>query len=121
MPREYGRNQRIGSLLQQELAGLIRRELKDPRAADATISEVRVGKDLGHARVFVSVMDAERGTEAAEALNHAAGFLRHRLRENLDLRAIPSLHFVYDDSIRRGVELVELIEKAVREDRERKD
>ena len=41
-------------------------------------------------------------------LNDAAGFLRMQLGKTMKLRTVPQLHFNYDASIRRGVELSSL-------------
>jgi ribosome-binding factor A len=46
-------------------------------------------------------------------LEHAAGFLRSHLSRRLKLRVIPQLHFIYDESIERGMRLSQLIDEAV--------
>ena len=59
MAKEYSRTQRIGDQMQRELAELIRREVKDPRVGLVTITAVDVSRDLGHAKVFITVMGEE--------------------------------------------------------------
>ncbi|WP_339652516.1 ribosome-binding factor A, partial [Halopseudomonas pelagia] len=49
-----------------------------------------------------------------------AGFLRMQLGKVMKLRSVPQLHFHYDESVRRGVHLSSLIERAVAEDRSHK-
>jgi ribosome-binding factor A len=39
----------------------------------------------------------------------------------LKLRVIPQLHFIYDESIERGVRLSQLIDEAVASDRSEKE
>lgn len=121
MAKDYSRTQRIGDQMQRELSLLIQREIKDPRLGMVTITGVEVARDLSHAKVFITVMGKEDSAQEIERnleiLNEAAGFLRMLLGKSMKLRTIPQLHFCYDASIRRGVELSALIERAVAEDR----
>jgi len=111
--REYGREERVGAELQRELALLLRDEVRDPRLNQVTIQEVRVVRDLSHARVFFTVMDRDQARKTEQALNKAAGFLRHSLGERVLMRTIPQLHFEYDHSLEDGMRLSSLIDKAV--------
>ncbi len=107
--------------MQRELALLIQREIKDPRLGLVTITGCDVARDLSHAKVFITVMGQDDNAEVikqnTDILNDAAGFLRMQLGRAMKLRTVPQLHFNYDASIRRGVELSALIERAVAEDR----
>ena len=71
---------------------LLQREMKDPRLGFATITRVETARDLGHARVWVSVLgtDAERD-RTMDALKVATPWLRRRLGERLTLRHVPEL------------------------------
>ena len=111
--REYGREERVGAELHRELALILRDEVRDPRLNRVTIQEVRVVRDLSHARVFFSLMDPDLARKTEQALNKAASFLRRRLGEVVKLRTIPQLHFEYDHSIEQGQRLSSLIEQAV--------
>ncbi|MCW3150667.1 30S ribosome-binding factor RbfA [Stutzerimonas stutzeri] len=125
MTKEFSRTQRIGDQMQRELAQLIQREIKDPRLGLVTITGVDVSRDLSHAKIFITVMgkddDAQAVTHSLRILNDAAGFLRMQLGKVMKLRTVPQLHFNYDASVRRGVELASLIERAVAEDRRHND
>lgn len=113
MRKDSSRLYRISALLKRELAALIGRELADPRVAKATITDVDVAPDLSHAKVFVTHLDGiEHAQSLIKALNHARGFLRHRLAEQIDLRVVPELRFVYDESVERGANLSRLIDEA---------
>ena len=121
MAKDYSRTQRIGDQMQRELASLIQREIKDPRLALVTITGVEVSRDLSHAKVFITVMGKDDDEDAVKdnlrILNDAVGFLRMQLGKAMKLRTVPQLHFSHDASVRRGVELASLIERAVAEDR----
>jgi len=121
MAKDYSRTQRIGDQMQRELALLIQREIKDPRLGLVTITGVDVTRDLSHAKVYITVMGKDDDEQAISTnlhiLGEASGFLRMQLGKAMKVRTIPPLHFLYDASIRRGVELSSLIERAVAEDR----
>lgn len=113
---ESPRSRRVADLIQRELAQLIRDEIKDPRLGMVTVIAVKVSKDLGYAKVYVTTMDEADREISVEILNRAAGFLRHALGDRIDLRTMPSLRFLYDESIERASRLEALIEQARHED-----
>jgi ribosome-binding factor A len=104
------RTDRLDSQLQQELMGLMQREMKDPRIGFATITRVETARDLGHARVWVSVYgtDAER-ERSLSALRDAAPWLRRRLGERLTLRHVPELTIRLDESIASGDRVLRIL------------
>jgi ribosome-binding factor A len=111
--REFGREERVGAELRRELALLLRDEVRDPRLSQVTVQEVRVVRDLSHARVFFTLMDRDQARKTEQALNKAAGFLRKRLGDRVIMRTVPQLHFEYDQSLEHGMRLSSLIEQAV--------
>lgn len=113
--KEFDRKERIGAELQRELAEIIRSEVKDPRLKLVTIQEVRVTRDLSHAKVYFTCFPVdEGGPEQVRLLNgRLAGFLRGQLARRVRLRTVPQLHFVHDESIAQGEHLSRLIEEAV--------
>lgn len=120
MPREFPRARRVEEQLKRLLAELIRREVKDPRVGLITITSAEVTRDLTHAKVFFTPFAGVGDAEAAlEALRHAAGYLRHQVRNQMRLRVAPELDFHIDDSVERGARLSALIHDAVESDRQR--
>jgi ribosome-binding factor A len=111
---EFNRADRVGSAMQRELAVLIR-DLKDLPGGLVTVQEVRVSRDLSHAKVYFTVIGADADHTLAD-LKHAAGYLRRELGHAMRLRSVPELHFVYDTSIADGERLDSLIETAVARD-----
>ena len=122
MAQEYSRTQRVADQIQRELAVLIQQEVKDPRVGMATVSAVEVSRDLSHAKVFVTILnaeeDAEQIKESLKALNSASGFLRGQLGRRMQLRVVPSMRFHYDESLKRGNYLSNLIDQARSKDSE---
>ncbi|MGE5153465.1 MAG: 30S ribosome-binding factor RbfA [Bdellovibrio bacteriovorus] len=115
--KEFDRTERIGAELKRELYQVLRDEVRDPRLASLTVQEVRVARDLSHAKVFFTCFpEDENGREQERLLNgRLAGFLRHALAQRVRLRAMPQLHFVHDESIRSGEHLSALIEQVAGE------
>jgi ribosome-binding factor A len=113
--KEFDRTERIGAELKRVLSTLVRDEVKDPRLANITVHEVRVTRDLAHAKVFYTCFPTdEDAAEQGRLLNgRLAGFLRHGLAQRVRLRTIPQLHFVFDESIGKGERLAALISRAV--------
>lgn len=123
MANENSRTHRVADQMQRELALLIQRDIRDPRLGMITITAVDVSRDLAHAKVYITLMNKDSDDEIAEnlaILKNVAGFLRMQLGKVMKLRSVPQLHFHYDESVRRGVHLSSLIERAVAEDREHK-
>ena len=104
------RTERLDSQIQQELMGLLQREMKDPRIGFATITRVETARDLGHARVWVSVYGTdEEQAKTMEALRVATPWLRRQLGERLQLRTVPQLSRRPDDSIESGDRVLRIL------------
>ena len=104
------RQARVGDLLKQTIAEMIHRKVKDPRVEGITITGVDVSVDLKNARIFFCLMDTSRKDEALDGLKSAAGFLRHELKKELSLRAVPSLFFSFDESFDYGSKIDGILE-----------
>lgn len=114
MGRQTQRLRRIAEQIQRELSEIIRLELKDPRVAMLTLTDVEVSSDLAHAKVFFTMLgDAEALALAQTGLKRAAGFLRSALAKRISTHIVPELQFVHDESVERGVRLSQLIDDAV--------
>jgi ribosome-binding factor A len=121
MPGDSNRRRRVAELLKRELAVLIQQELDDPRFHGVTITAVEVSADLSSARIyFTTLAEDEEAAKSAAALNKAAGFLRRALMGRVVLRGVPQLKFRFDESVKKGMALAGLIERAVAEDSKRK-
>ncbi len=110
MAREYGRNQRIAGQLQRELAVLIQREAEGELGM-ITVSAVDVSPDLKNARVYFTALNLSAEQDVLEReLNARAGFFRHQLARILPLKLMPTLRFVFDQSIARANHLNALLD-----------
>ena len=113
MPREFSRTDRVADLIQRELAMIILQEMKDPRIGLVTIAEIKISKDLVHAKVLVSILNEEHIEQTVKTLNSAAGFLRSVLSKRIAIRIVPHLFFVHDATTLQAEKLTRLIDKSV--------
>ncbi len=101
---------RIADQIQRDVSELIR-DLKDPRIGMVTINAVEISVDYAHASVLFSVLVGDPAA-CETALNEAAGFIRNGLFKRLAIHTVPTLHFKFDRTTERALELSELIAKA---------
>lgn len=108
------RVERVGQLLREEMARLLRRELSDPRVERVTITGVDVTPDLRHATVHVRTLGDETPVEEAiEGLQSAAGYLRGALGRELRLRRIPEFRFEADRTLERAKRIEALLDEVM--------
>lgn len=119
MPKKRSyRTERVADQIQQELANILHFELKDPRLGMLTIIDVEVSRDLGHAKVFYSLLDNRDLTDTQQVLDSSKKYIRKLLAKQMkDMRIVPELHFHYDDSLARGNHLSALIDNAIAQDK----
>jgi ribosome-binding factor A len=108
-----GRNTRLADQIQKDLAGLIQRELDVSRAGLITLTGVELSADYAHAKVYFTVMGAEPEVATA-ALAEKAGWLHSLLFKLLHIHTVPTLRFIHDDQLARGLALSQLIDRANR-------
>ena len=119
MSRVSTRVDKVADLLKKEIALLIQSEVRDPRVGMASVTGVKVSKDLAHASVYVTLLgksNAEEAQEGIEALNKASGFLRSMLAKEVSMRIMPKLKFIYDDTLAKGQHMTSLIDEALARD-----
>lgn len=107
---------RVGAYLREEVSRILLRGTGDPRFELASVTDVRVSRDLAVADVYVSSLSASTDaarTEFIEALRNAAGYIRSQIAQRDGLRKTPRLRFHYDDLIESGPRLEALIDEAV--------
>jgi ribosome-binding factor A len=106
----FSRADRVGGLIQQMLAELLRKDISDPRLQMTTITAVKVTKDLRLARIFfTSAGGKEASAQTAHGFRSAAGFIKRHMGPRLGLRYMPELEFFYDDSFDHGARIDQLL------------
>jgi ribosome-binding factor A len=111
VPNTFDRQIRIADQIKHEIGRLLLKESRDPRFSLVSVTAVEVSKDYSHAQVFVTLLNDQDKQVVIKALNKAAGFFRFQLAHSLNLRTTPRLHFHYDDTLRQGQKIIELLAK----------
>ena len=110
------RMRRVNESVRQVLSEALP-ELKDPRIGFVTVTGVATSPDLRRARVYVSVLGAEKKREQTlVALEAAHAVLQRTIARELRLKWTPQLTFEYDPSVERGVRMTQLIDELADDD-----
>jgi len=112
------RMRRVNESVRQVLSESIG-QLKDPRIGFVTITGVETSADLRYARVYLSVLGAERKrAQTLAGLEAARSLLQAQLGRELRMKRTPQLAFEYDPSVERGVRMTKLIDELAPDDSE---
>ena len=106
------RKERLESFLKTEISSIIIRTLNDSRIGFISITNVKLSKDHGLASIYYSQIGSEEEREKTrKGLHSARKFIKGELGKELKHIPIPNLKFIFDESIERGVDLVNKINK----------
>jgi ribosome-binding factor A len=102
---------RVNEAVREVLSARLAEGLKDPRIGFVTVTAVDTSPDLRRARVYVSVLgDAEQRDQTLAGLGSSHGYLQAQIAAELRLKRTPTLEFVYDESVDRGMRISKLLE-----------
>ena len=122
--RSYSQRQlRVGELVKQNLGELfIRNEAKIPTINSKliTVTEVRMTPDLKTARVYVIPLGGINTKETVRILTEYSHIVRRCLSKRLDIKFLPKLTFVEDNSFEYAEKIEKIIKKNKRNDKEKK-
>lgn len=108
----FSRADRVSGLIQEVLSDLLKKDIHDPRLKMATITNVKMSRDLKLARVYFSIFgDSSKAQAAADGFESARGFIKRSIASKLSLRYMPDLKFFYDESFDYGSHIDELLRK----------
>ena len=107
--KSFHRTDRVSAQLRRELGTLVHAAVREHGLGSTSVSDVEVTRDMAHAKVFVTVLQAERAKETVKALKALAPEIRYQLARAVKMRHVPELHFHYDDSVDRGERIDSLL------------
>ena len=108
------RHLRVGELVKQNLGQIfLRNEAKIPSLNTklVTVTEVRMSSDLKSARAYVIPLGCKETEKTVNTLTEFSHLVRKALSKKLDIKFLPKIHFVGDDSF----DYAERIEKLIKE------
>lgn len=112
------RKERLNQQLQQEIALILQREVKDPDLGFVTVTRVELSNDLSYAKVGFSCLgDSDARTLCQHALDRSSGYVRSLVKRRLRLRIIPQLVFRFDESIAGSIDLLSKLDQLKQQQR----
>jgi len=102
---------RVNEAVREVVSARLAEGLRDPRIGFVTVTSVDTTSDLRQARVYVSVLGSdEERAETLAGLESAHGLLQQTVATELRMKHTPTLQFVFDESIDRGMRITELLD-----------
>lgn len=102
---------RLEGMLVREISDILMTEAKDEDLKFVTITSMDLANDLSYAKVYFQTLNEDK-EKITKELNEASGFIRAILKKRkLDIRIMPELKFIYDDSMEYGNNIDSLIKK----------
>ena len=106
------RVERVTQELQQEVARILHREIKDPELGFVTVTRMELSKDLRHAKVWFSCLGSQVDREASQAvMQRSARYIHSLLKKRFRLKVIPELQFHYDASIEGSIAMSDTLDR----------
>ena len=106
------RMKRINDRIKQVLSVVLISKIDDPRLVGVSVTDVKVDRELDFANIYVSSLKgAESSRDVIAGLNHARGYLKHEIAQEVDLRVIPRLRFFWDPTPEKADRIDTLLAK----------
>ena len=100
--RPYKRSVRVSDLIREEVADILLNKIKHKDLGFITVTGAKVSDDLRHATIYLSVLSAEDGQKTVHKISSSSSFIRGELAKRLQIKFVPSLSFMIDESIEYG-------------------
>ena len=102
--------ERLNNSFVEHISQILRTEIKDERIHFVTVTAVQITNDLSFAKVYVTVLDDKMRYSILKQLNKASNFIERELAKRIDIRKMPDITFVYDESIEYATNIENIIE-----------
>ncbi len=109
-PTPHRRVEQLNSLVHQEIATVISREIEFPSGMFVTVSRVQVADDAASAKVWLSVLPATHQDEALKIVLHRIADVQSILNKRLVMKFVPKLTFVLDESNERATHITQVLD-----------
>lgn len=103
--------ERINHMIMEEISKILMLEVKDEDIKFVTVTDCDTSTDLSYCKVYVTVLEQEKKDETLKALNNASSFIRGELAKRIEIRHIPELKFIYDESSFYGEKIDKIIDE----------
>ena len=110
--KPFSRSDRVSGLIQKVLSDILKKDINDPRLKMATITGVKVSRDLKTARIYFSISGGKQNIKnAGDGFDSAKGYVKRTLAKKLGLRYMPDIKFFYDETFDYGSHIDELLKQ----------
>lgn len=100
---------KVNELMKREIGTFVQKEFEWPGTI-VSILDVEITEDLKEGRVWVGVVGRMAPTQVIDKLSRKRGDIQRAVSRRVVLRNTPRLTFRHDDSARRGVSMVNLLD-----------
>ena len=105
------KGERVANVIVQELGNILLTEVNDEDLKNVTITYATVTNDLSFAKVYFTTLDDEKRDKVIKDMNNASSYFRTELAKRIDIRHMPEIRFIYDESIEYGSKIEKIIEE----------
>ena len=105
------KSKKVGSEMVKVISEIIANESRDELLKTVTITACDVANDLSFAKVYFTSISNLTKEQIEKEINEASGFIRTELASKIDIRIIPKLKFVYDESIEYGNRIESILQE----------
>ena len=113
------KTERVNAELAKQITKIIAENVKDPRLGNAIIGVTKVytTPDLKYAKVYLSIYaeDKEKVQEAYHTVCRSRNFIRNMLKDTVQIRLLPELSFLIDDSVDYSIKIDGLLNQIKKE------
>lgn len=105
------KSERVNAELKKQIGNIIAEDVNDPRVKGlVSVVKVDCDSDLDQAKVYLSVLGADGEEEnVVKAISNAEGFIKSILKTRIQIRQLPKLKFILDDSISYGIKISKIL------------
>lgn len=101
--------ERISSEITKIVSEVVMNELLDNRVlGKVEVNDVVITHDFSHCKVFVSVINADE-KEVLNGLKNSVGYVRHAIYDSLQLKKVPDVVFLIDETKKRYNNILKLL------------
>jgi len=102
--------ERLEHTFVEKISQILQLEIKDERIHFVTVTAAKITSDLSFAKVYVTVLNDSERENILKLLNKASNFIERELSKRIEIRKMPNITFVYDESIEYANNIEHIIE-----------
>ncbi len=102
---------RLNNTFVEQISNILKTEIKDDRINFVTVTAAKITNDLSYAKIYVTVLDDNEKENMIKLLNKASNFIERELSKRIQIRKMPNITFVYDESIEYANHIENIIEE----------